>query len=145
MEQQPKRERKRIPVKPKAVLPAIEDTVAKKPSLTKQFTPEKGGKPYVHTVITPKNRTTPKPSSVFMRLETLPISRGKSTREDRQEIGKLCLDAFFRPKADGKKNQGAFKKVMREPEGDFEVMMYPFFFVRVIDSIIYNYYNAKAK
>lgn len=59
----------------------------------------------------------------------------------KQEIGNIVKDIFFN--TPDKKNKGAYTKIVREREGFFKVLVYPQYFVRVIDAIIFSYFNEK--
>lgn len=65
------------------------------------------------------------------------------TLDIKMEIGNLVKDQFFNNPV--KKNHGAFKKKVKEKEGEFNVMVYPSFFIPVIDGIIFSYFKKSSK
>lgn len=66
--------------------------------------------------------------------------------ETKQAIGEIVKDKFFN--TPDKKNKGAYKKQVKEKEGVFNVLVYPQYFIPVIDAIIFSYFkgtkNAKS-
>lgn len=60
----------------------------------------------------------------------------KATKMVKQQIGAIVRDRFFsRPK------RFAGKRKVQEAEGTFEVLVYPAFFKKEMDSLIDNYFK----
>lgn len=89
-----------------------------------------------------KKKKKRNPATVFERLQDYykkHFIKSIPSLEIRQEVGNLVKDAFFNNPE--KKNRGAYKKEVEEPDGKFSVLIYPGYFIPVIDSIILNYFK----
>lgn len=91
-------------------------------------------------------KNNPERATVRDRLFTYAYATKKVfseiTLEQKQEIGNLVRESFFdNPK---RKNKGAYKIEVVEPEGTFRVLSYPGYFCPVIDAIINQYFNTKT-
>lgn len=83
-----------------------------------------------------------KPSTVLRRIITYCKLKKKPpfvTLEDKQVIGQKVKEKFFNDPH--KKNKGAFKIEITEPEGKFRVLVYPDYFIATIDDIIRSHFK----